>query len=254
MKRFKLNEIWSLLKWIFLYEVGLGVIITILNVFIDFEEIFKFVNIISFMSYEIFSLFLILVVEILGLTQIYLMWYRKFGLVKISKKEKLKKILMSGEGKKIEFKRSLRWDYEKKEFNKELEKSVIKTIAGFLNANGGNLIIGVSDDKEIEGLENDFQTLPKKDKDGFENFLTQIIRAYIGSSSLRLLSIGFNNIEEKEICFIKVKGSEDPVFTKVNGSEEFFVRVGNSTASLSISESVNYIKNHWKPAIIEDNK
>jgi len=255
MKRFfKLNEIWILLKWILFYEVALGIVITLINFFIDIEKLYKSVTMTSFISFEIFSLFLIIVVELLGLTQLYLLWYKKFGHVKVSKRALLNKILMSGEGKKIEFKKSLRWDYDKNEFNKELEKSIIKTIAGFLNAEGGNLVIGVSDKKEIEGLGKDYQTLPKKDRDGFENYLTQIVRVNIGSPNLRLININFTNIEEKEVCFIKVKSSEAPVFTKINGSEEFFVRVGNSTASLSISESVIYIKNHWKTETPEDKK
>ncbi len=251
IKNFKLNEVWSLLRWIFFYEVILVLVITLLNIFVDFEKIYNSISPTGFISFEIFSLFFILIIEILGLTQIYLAWYKKFGQVKISNKEIMRKLLISGEGKKIEFKRSLRWDYEKNEFNKELEKSVMKTIVGFLNSEGGNLIIGVSDRKEIEGLEKDFQTLPKKDKDGFENYLTQIIRVNIGSSNLRLIKIGFEYIEGKMVCYTKVKLSEDPVFTKINGNEEFFVRVGNSTASLTISEAVNYIKNHWKPVEVE---
>jgi hypothetical protein len=254
MKRFKLNEIWMLLRWILFYEIFLGVVITLLNFFLDIERVYKSVTMTKFLSFEIFSLFIIIVVELLGLTQLYLLWYRKFGRVKISKKLLLNKMLISGEGKKIEFKKSMRWDYDKNEFNKELEKSILKTVAGFLNAEGGNLVIGVSDKKEIEGLGKDYQTLPKKDRDGFENYLTQIVRANIGSPNLRLININFTNIEEKDVCFIKVKPSESPVFTKINGSEEFFVRVGNSTASLSISESVNYIKNHWKTEIPDDKK
>jgi len=254
MKNFKLKEIWFLLRWIFFYEAILVIGVTLLNILIDFENLYKSVSPTNFISFEIFSLFFILIVEILGLTQVYLMWYRRFGLIRYSRKQIMKKLLKSGEGKKVEFKKSLRWDYEKNEFNKELEKSVIKTIAGFLNSEGGNLIIGVSDEKEIEGLDKDFQTLPKKDIDGFENYLTQIIRANIGSSSLRLIRIEFENIEEKTVCYIKVKMSEDPVFTKNNSTEEFFVRVGNSTASLSISESVNYIKNHWKYSSPEKEK
>lgn len=254
MKRFKNNEIWALLRWILLYEVILVVIVTLLNIVIDLEKLFEGINFLNFLSFGVFSFFILIIFEILGLTQIYLAWYRKFGLIKIPKKEVVRKILTAGENKKIEFKKSLRWDYEKNELNKELEKSVIKTIAGFLNSEGGNLIIGVSDKKEIVGLEKDFQTLPKKDRDGFENYLTQIIRGNIGSSSMRLIKIEFEDFEKGTICHVKTKPSEDPVYVKFNGNEEFFVRVGNSTASLSISESVNYIKNHWNGVSEESQK
>ena len=40
------------------------------------------------------------------------------------------------------------------EFKRELPKNdqIIKTIIGFCNQNGGKLIIGISDNGEIEGL------------------------------------------------------------------------------------------------------
>ncbi len=37
----------------------------------------------------------------------------------------------------------------------------MKTIAAFGNTDGGIFLIGVDDDKNILGLENDFQTLKK---------------------------------------------------------------------------------------------
>ena len=254
MKRFNLQEIWSLLKWILLFEVVLALIITLLNIFFDFEDFYKTVNVTSFISYEVFSLFILIIVEILGLTQIYLSWYKKYGIVKLSPKEYLKKLLNRGENRKIEFKSSLRWDFEKNEINKELEKPVIKTIAGFLNATGGDLLIGVTDEKHVQGLEKDYQTLPKKSRDGFENYITQIIRSNIGSDSLRLISFNFNQKDGKDVCLVRVKSSENPVYVKVNGSEEFFVRVGNSTASLTISEAIKYIQNHWKADEEQNNR
>lgn len=246
IKRFKLDEIWVLLRWILIFEVALVVFIALLNFFFNLRELYKTITITNFVSFGIFSFFIIFFIEILSLSQLYLNWLKKFGHIDLTKKDLIKKMLTQGENKKIEFKKSLRWDYEKNEFNKELEKSVLKTIAGFLNAEGGNIIIGVTDKKEIVGLGKDYLTLPKKNKDGFENYMTQIIRSNIGSQSLRLISADFSKLENKDICSVRVKPSEDPVFSKINGDEEFFVRVGNSTASLSISEAVSYIKNHWK--------
>ena len=134
------------------------------------------------------------------------------------------------------------------------KKPVIKTIAGFLNATGGDLLIGVTDEKHVQGLEKDYQTLPKKSRDGFENYITQIIRSNIGSDSLRLISFNFNQKDGKDVCLVRVKPSENPVYVKVNGSEEFFVRVGNSTASLTISEAIKYIQNHWKADEEQNNR
>ena len=43
-----------------------------------------------------------------------------------------------------------------------IEFSVMKTIAGFLNAGGGNLLIGVNDDGDVHGIEAD--GFPDQDK------------------------------------------------------------------------------------------
>ena len=43
--------------------------------------------------------------------------------------------------------------------NKRLEEIILKTIAAFSNAEGGTLIMGVTDDMEIVGLEHDYQSL-----------------------------------------------------------------------------------------------
>src|SRR6185369_5279694 len=80
-------------------------------------------------------------------------------------------LIEQGEGFKTEFKESLRYDKYKKEYNKEMERAVLKTIVSFLNAKGGTLLIGVNDKGEVVGLEDDYKTLPKKNKDGFENHL-----------------------------------------------------------------------------------
>jgi predicted HTH transcriptional regulator len=43
--------------------------------------------------------------------------------------------------------------------NKEMERAIIKALVGFLNAeNGGTLIIGVSDTREVLGLQPDYSS------------------------------------------------------------------------------------------------
>jgi hypothetical protein len=53
-------------------------------------------------------------------------------------------LIQSGEGQNLEFKSSLRWDLNLSQVNKELTKTVAKTVAGFMNGDGGTLLIGVS--------------------------------------------------------------------------------------------------------------
>ncbi|KKL69002.1 hypothetical protein LCGC14_2119350, partial [marine sediment metagenome] len=99
---------------------------------------------------------------------------------KIKEKISLPEYLTSGESTILEFKSSARWDYYQEKVNKDLEFVIIKTIAGFMNTEGGTLLIGVTDDGEIIGVENDLKTLKKKDRDGYELLLNDLISSYIG--------------------------------------------------------------------------
>jgi len=66
----------------------------------------------------------------------------------------LPSIVRQGEGPYLEFKSSLRWDMAESRINRALEGVVLKTLAGFLNSHvGGTLLIGVTDNGEIIGLE-----------------------------------------------------------------------------------------------------
>lgn len=174
----------------------------------------------------------------------------KFNIKNLSKKEikyDIRSIIKQKENRNLEFKETLRFDIKKSEVNKDLEKVIAKTIIGFLNAEGGNLIIGVSDKGEINGLSKDISTLPKKDIDGFQNHLTMIVKTMIGVNFLNNIDVNFENIEDKDICVISVKKGHKPAYLKnSDNKEEFFVRVGNSTQPLSMSEAEEYIKEQFK--------
>lgn len=156
-------------------------------------------------------------------------------------------LLEKGEGLYVEFKETLRYDARKGETSKELEKVVLKSIVGFLNSEGGTLLIGVNDDAEVVGLDNDYKILPKKNRDGFENHLTMLIKTMIGLSFVKHVKVSFESIDGKDICIVSVKESHKPAYLR-NGDkkEEFFVRVGNSTQPFSMSEAEEYIGTHWK--------
>ena len=75
-------------------------------------------------------------------------------------------LILKGESDELEFKSSFRYDYRQQKVNKALESVIIKTLAGFMNTQGGSILIGVADDGSIVGLEADYATLSRKDSDG----------------------------------------------------------------------------------------
>jgi len=156
-------------------------------------------------------------------------------------------LIKEGESITVEFKETLRYDVRKGEVSKEIEHAVTKSIVGFMNADGGTLLIGVDDRGEVRGLENDYKSLPKKNRDGFENHFNMLVKTVIGLPFAKYVGVKFEKIEGKDVCMVMVRETHKPAYVR-NGDkkEEFFVRVGNSTQPFLMSEAEEYIKTHWK--------
>lgn len=86
-------------------------------------------------------------------------------------------LIKAGESKTLEFKSTLRWSLkEDRQDDKGVTHAVLKTIAAFLNTEGGDLLIGVADDGSIVGIERD--RLESDDK--FMRHLAQVVRNGLG--------------------------------------------------------------------------
>ena len=162
------------------------------------------------------------------------------------------KLVSGGETENIEFKSSLRYDYRLEKENKILEDVILKSIAAFANAKGGVLFIGVDDDLNILGLENDFSTLKKNDADYFELHLRKLINNQYGISfANESLLIYFPKLNDKQICLIHVNASSTPLYLKTKNKqgqqiEKFYVRSGNASQQIDSLKEINeYIKRRF---------
>ena len=155
-------------------------------------------------------------------------------------------IIADGENEKVEFKSSIRYDYFRKVTNRDLELVIAKTIVGFMNTDGGKLIIGVDDDGNTLGLENDFKTLKHKNKDGYEREIFRIISKQLGHKACFSNHVSFYNLNEKEICVVDIEPSKEPVYVNDGTSTTFYVRTGNATYPLTVKETVDYLKTKEK--------
>ncbi len=157
--------------------------------------------------------------------------------------ENLGALIAQGEGPKLEFKSSFRWDYKQNKLNRGLENAVLKTLAGFMNGQGGTLLIGVEDSGKILGLEKDYETLKKKNRDGFELAIMTAVSTKLGPEFCQHLSVMFHQIEGKDVCRILVTPSHQPVFVKQDKATKFYLRTGGSTRELNIEEAMSYVAN-----------
>ncbi|MCD6119895.1 putative DNA binding domain-containing protein [bacterium] len=160
--------------------------------------------------------------------------------------QRIRDAIAEGEGAKIEFKETARWDVKAQCQKGNIGVALIKAVASFLNTQGGTLFIGVDDKGNSVGLARDYKTLGKRqDRDGFENWLTTLLLNACGKDISSSIGIAFHWIEEKEICAVTVKQSPRPVYVKDGNDEKFYIRAGNSSRQLNVSEAVRYIKQNW---------
>jgi predicted HTH transcriptional regulator len=156
-------------------------------------------------------------------------------------------LIEQGENDQIEFKSTARWNLRENKQDKAMEHEIVKTVAAFLNTNGGNLFIGIDDDGKPLGLDNDYQTLKKKNNDGFMLFLNNdLLLRDIGQEFGTHFRITFHQVSGIDVCRVAVQPSPNPVWVKMkdkNGKEEeiFYIRSNNSSVKLSPKKAAEYI-------------
>ncbi len=155
-------------------------------------------------------------------------------------------LIYQGEGPSIEFKSSFRWDLKQSKVNNAMVNAVLKTIAGYMNSKGGTLLIGVSDNKEIIGLENDYKTLKRGDRDGFEQAIITAVSTSLGTDLCKFIQIVFHSIGGNDVCRIIISSSPRPVFVGHGKERKFYLRTGGGTRDLDIKEAMEYAYRHWK--------
>jgi predicted HTH transcriptional regulator len=127
----------------------------------------------------------------------------------------------------------MRWDVRKGEKAAYIEDSVVKTIAGFANSPyGGTLLVGVTDDGGIYGLEDDYATFSKRTERGDRDLWGQHLKNLLdrlGKSAAALVDWEFFTINGEDICRIDIDPSDHPVFETKSGQQVFWHRTPVST-------------------------
>ncbi len=132
-----------------------------------------------------------------------------------------------------------------------LEKMVLKTIAAFLNGQGGTLLVGVEDDGTVVGIEDDFGTFEAEDQNADTwqlNLKQKIINAF-GPDVWAILDLKLDVTEQGTVARIDCPPRAQPTWlnTKDNkAGPEFYIRAASSTESLPADKWSQYIKERWR--------
>jgi len=155
-------------------------------------------------------------------------------------------LIKAGESSTVEFKSTARWNVHTHQRDSAIELAVVKSVAGFMNAHGGTLLIGVDDHGTPLGLAEDYSTV-NKGRDGYENWLTTLLENAIGKPATANATIRFDQIDGKDVCRIDVEPGKGPTFVRGGKSDaDLYVRLNNSTRLLNTSEALEYVRAHWE--------
>ena len=165
---------------------------------------------------------------------------RALGFLEAELGRTVSSLIAAGESEHVEFKAAARWDIDRGCARRELEDAIARTIAGFLNTTGGSLLIGVTDQGTVCGLDSDYRTLRDGNRDGFERFVIGLVRSRMGGDACPLVHVTFHRHEVRDICRVIVEPADRPVYFHDAGTSHLFVRTGNSTRELDVREAMEH--------------
>jgi type I restriction enzyme R subunit len=157
----------------------------------------------------------------------------------------VEEIIANDEDYSVEFKSTARWDLREDKPNKAMEDAVVKTVAGFLNTDGGTLLIGVDNSGTAIGLDHDYQRVKPQNGDGFVNWLTTHLINVLGHTAVARIRARITTYMGQEICRVDIAAHTEPIWAKTSkGARIFFARFNNSTRAIPDDEVNDYVAAH----------
>lgn len=174
---------------------------------------------------------------------------RRFGHDEKPDLPAVRALISGGESSAVEFKSTARVNLHTGNRDDDIELALVKTVAAFLNSNGGHLVIGVDDQGNPLGLERDLATVKKPDLDRLELWIVDMLQRSIGTTAATAVRVRFAELEGVDVAVLDVSPSDRPVFVnmpKGGHTADFYVRVGNSTRKLMTDEFDEYRQTRWR--------
>ena len=150
-------------------------------------------------------------------------------------------LVAAGESDSVEFKSTLRRNLHTGKHDEHMELAVVKTIAGFLNGSGGELVIGVADDGTPVGV----------DADGFSSedkmsiHLINVLNARMGATHGMYIHPRFEDYDGVRVLRVVCNPARSPVYVKDGSVERFYVRTGPATAELPVSAVSGFVQSRF---------
>jgi len=162
----------------------------------------------------------------------------------LSEADYLRNIIRNGESKTVEFKETFSLDVRKQTKEKYIEDSSLKTIVAFLNTDGGVLLVGVSDDEKIIGIDIELGKFHGDNRDKFLLHFKNSVSKRIGEEYYPFIDYRIAEAEGHKVLVVDCKQSKSPCFLDKNN---FYVRTNPATDKLEGPTFLEYVKHHFGP-------
>ena len=164
--------------------------------------------------------------------------------VELSEPEIVFNDIKKGESTNREFKQTFALDVKTKKREGYIVFECVKTIAGFLNASGGTLYIGVADNSDITGIEVEIGKKQLfKSLDKYQLAIKDTLKNRIGVSSINNIKFTILSIRGYSILRLECILSDHQIFID---NKDTYLRVGPSTELLEGPELVSFSKERFK--------
>lgn len=168
----------------------------------------------------------------------------------------VQQLLENDESQNIEYKSTLQVDLKRLSQNREpitqcksdeVLHSTLKTIAAFMNSEGGQLLIGVADDRSIVGLKHDYQLPGTPTPDKFELYLRDCVTGKFKDGGLvnDFISLQFVRIKGETIGLVDVLPRRPLSFVKKDAQYCLYRRQGNRTTEVGITDMEEFLRARW---------
>lgn len=148
------------------------------------------------------------------------------------------------EGSQLEWKAAFEWDFNRKVKSAEVRLHTLKTVAAFLNTDGGVLVLGMDDHGKPVGLEGDLTATgkadPAKARDALELRIRQALQEAIDPSPVGHIDIAYHHHQGQTTARLTVRPAINVVSYLVYNDpksgrrrEDVVVRDGNRSVVLS---------------------
>lgn len=160
----------------------------------------------------------------------------------LSEADHIRGLIRKDESKTVEFKETFSHDLRKNERAKYIEESSLKTVVAFLNSDGGTLLVGVSDESRINGVDFEIKKYHKNNPDKFLLHFKNLLRSKIGEAFYPLISYDLIKVEGRRVLLVVCRASDRPCFMD---DKIFYVRTNPATDKLEGTKQYEYIKTRF---------